>query len=92
METEIRSDGTTPAYWGLLAEDGVDEIVASVLDAADVEILEELGGGPVGAAGPAGDAARAEAERAVLLRQLLDDVLRRYLRRQRRQAGREAGR
>ena len=28
-------------------EDAVDEIVDSVLDAADVEILEDLGGGPL---------------------------------------------
>ena len=34
-------------------EDAVDEIVDSVLDAADVEILEDLGDGPAVAPGPA---------------------------------------
>ena len=54
MQTEIHTDPPTETLCGLLAEDGVDEIVASVLDAADVEILEDLGGGPTGAAGPDG--------------------------------------
>ncbi len=66
------------------AEETVDEIVECVLDAADVEILEDIGAGPTGAAGPDGEVARAEAEGALLLRRLMVDILRRYRARQRR--------
>ncbi len=81
---------------GLLDEDGVGEVVDSVLDAADVEILGDIGdsapweaGGetysPVGDDGPDCEAARAEARGALLLRQLMVDVLRRYRERKRRE-------
>ncbi len=70
----------------LLDEDGVDEIVDSLLDAADVEILEDIGGGPVGADSAEGRLARAEAASAVLLRRLMDDFLCRYRERKRREA------
>ncbi len=87
MPTKTHTEPVPRMYLGLLAEDGVDEIVTSVLDAADVEILEDLGEGPAGAAGPDGVAARAAAERALLVRELLADILWRYFERQRRQAG-----
>ncbi len=60
-------------------EDAVDEIVDSVLDAADVEILADLGDGPAVAPGPA---AR---QGALLLRQLMVDVLLRHRERKRRE-------
>ena len=58
----------------------MDEIVDAVLDAADVEILEGVGDGPLD------PATRMAGESGELLRLLLLDLLERYQERRRREA------
>ncbi len=82
MPTEIRTDPIIEILSQMPAEVTVGDIIDTVLDAADLEILEDLGEGPAGAAGPIGARARAEAERGVLLRELMVDFVARYCERQ----------
>ena len=58
-----------PKGWGMSRD--VDEIVDSVLDAADLDILEEMGD--------------RRTDGPLLLRELMIDILRRYRTRRRRQ-------
>ncbi len=91
MQTETYIDQATEIFNQLSAEDTVGEIVDTVLDAADVEILGGLGAGVAGADDTDGAAARAEAQGAVLLCQLMVDVLRRYRDRKRRELSYQGG-
>ncbi len=74
----------------LLEDEAVDEIVDTVLDAADLEILEDLDDTVPRGAGGESDTALYSAP-ALLLRDLLADVLWRYHERQRREAAHGGG-
>ncbi len=74
----------------LLEDEAVDEIVDTVLDAADVEILEDLHDAVPRGTGGESDTTLYSAP-ALLLRDLMADVLWRYHERQRREAAHGGG-